>query len=107
MTVLTPFAGDKLPDDVRANARRAKAAIDWNAPFQPSDDLRVTEPVATARVPRKVREHLAAMSPERRAQLEREWLDAEAAVWSVSNPISPEIKARADQEWASSEDTNV
>ena len=93
---------DKIPADVSQTVRETKQAIDWNAPFHPSDDLRVTIPIAKANTPRKVRQHLADMPEERREALEREWLDAEAAVPSVCEPVSPELRERARIEWEQS-----
>ncbi len=51
----------------------------------------------------RARRHLAAMSTERRAALEAEWLAAEDAVSSVCEPISAETKARANAEWETAE----
>lgn len=81
-----------------ANLRNPDS-VNWNEPFKPGENLRILTPIAQARVPKWARRHLAAMTPERRAELEHEWMEAEAAVPSVRNPISDELKARADAEW--------
>lgn len=47
------------------------------------------------------RRHLARLAPERREQLEREWLEAATDPRFSRNPNSDEIKARADEEWRS------
>lgn len=47
---------------------------------------------------RSARRRLASMDPERRAQLEREWLEAEDAAWPPPR-ITPELIARANAEW--------
>ena len=91
---------DKLPEDVRENTRRHRT--DWAAPFHPADDLRVHTPIVKARVPRKDRQHLAAMTPERRAALEAEWMAGENAVPSCAEPISADIRALARIEWEQS-----
>jgi hypothetical protein len=99
---IRPAYAHLIPEDVRAKTAATKAAIDWSAPFHPNDDLRITTPIAKARLPKADRRHLAAMPAERRARLEREWMDAENAVPSCADPISAEIKARAAAEWEAS-----
>lgn len=89
----------KLTPEIQEAAARQRSLIDWDAPFQPDDDLRITTPVHKANVPRRERRYLAEMPQERREQLEREWLEAEAAVPPVGNQISDEIKRRAEREW--------
>ena len=45
--------------------------------------------------------HLASLPPERRAQIEREWMEGEAAVQALTAPIklSPERRAMLQAEW--------
>ncbi len=50
----------------------------------------------------RARRHMAAMTPERRAMLEAEWMAGEDAVASIREPISDAIKARAEKEWSQS-----
>ena len=74
------------------------AALDLSA-----DAYRVTAVIdhaAERRASEHARKHLAKLTAERRAQLEREWREAEAesTAW-LDRRISPELKARADREW--------
>lgn len=64
----------------------------------------VTAPAFASSIPKdvadriKARRHLASLSPERRAQLEREWAEAEFH----REPISAELRERARIEWEQS-----
>lgn len=90
---------DKLTPEIQEAAARQRAKINWDVPFQPGDDLRIRTPIIDEPLTRRTCEHLDSLSPERREQLEREWLEAEAAVPPVGNQISDEIKRRAEREW--------
>ena len=47
------------------------------------------------------RRHIASLPPERRAQLERDWLAGERAAMAEVAPFvsTPETRARANAEW--------
>lgn len=93
---------DVLPADVRANAAEQRTRINWDAPYQITDDLRITTPILEYVMSDKTRAHLASMPADVRERYEREWAEGEAEV-AIGDPISAEIKARAAAEWDSSD----
>jgi hypothetical protein len=69
-------------------ARILKASM--GEPHFPAPDAEVERSAA--------RRHLDSLPAERRAQLEREWIEAENAAWPPPRP-TPELIARANAEW--------
>lgn len=94
MTIHTPAFSHKLTDDVRENVRQHRK--NWEAPFRPGENLRVTTPILEFVMSKQTRADLNAMDPEYRARLEREWAEAAGV---TGEPISDAIKARAAAEW--------
>lgn len=98
---MTPTKGlyaDILPDDVKNRVREHRT--NWDARFQPSDNLRITTPILEFVMSKQTRADLNAMAPEYRARLEREWAEAAGV---TGEPISAELRERARLEWENSD----
>ncbi|MCW1431370.1 hypothetical protein [Novosphingobium sp. JCM 18896] len=70
---MTGLYADRIPDEVKAIAAFHRSLT---ARLRPDPIPLVTEqiaPIGQSYEARKAREHLASLSPERRAELEKEW----------------------------------